>query len=64
VEAKEALETYPAVPNPVTVEVKLDCKPIPTTVERTVEASSVGSINVLIYRSKPKVVERSWVEEM
>jgi hypothetical protein len=64
VEANDAEDTYPAVPNPVTVEVKLDCNPIPTTVERTVEASSVGSIKLLIYRSKPKVVDRSWDDEI
>lgn len=64
VEAKEALETYPAEPRPVTVDVKLDCKPIPVTVERTVDASSVGSIKVLIKLARPKEVERSWEEEI
>jgi hypothetical protein len=64
VDTKDTLETYPTVPKPITVEVRFDCNPIPATVERTVDASSVGSINVLMYRSRPKVVERSWEEEI
>ncbi len=47
------------VPRPITVDVRLGCNPMPVTVERTVEASSVGSTKVLIYCSSPKVVESS-----
>ena len=64
VDAKEALDTYATVPRPITVEVRFGCRPIPATVERTVEANSVGSIKVLIYRSKPNVVDRSWEDEI
>jgi hypothetical protein len=51
--------TYPAEPNPVTVEVKLDCKPMPITVLTIELVSSVGSIKVLMKVSRPLVVERS-----
>ena len=59
-----ALEIYPALPNPITVDVKLDAKPIDDTnpaVPRpiTVEVSSAGSINVLIYCVRPRDVLRS-----
>jgi hypothetical protein len=64
VDANDALETYPADPRPITVEVRFGCKPIPATVDKTVEANSVGSINVLMYRSRPKVVERSCEDEI
>jgi hypothetical protein len=55
--------TYPADPNPSTVEVNLSFRPRPKTVETIVEASSVGSIKLLIYSSRPCVVETRDKEE-
>ena len=59
VEARDVVEIYPTLPNPITVDVRLGCNPMPVTVERRVDASSVGSIKVLIYCSNPKVVDKS-----
>ena len=47
-DVKEAVEIYPIDPRPVTVEVKLLVIAIPATVDAILEASSVGSMNVLI----------------
>ena len=47
-EARDAEEMYPTVPRPVTVEMKLLACPTPFTVERIVDANSVGSMNVLM----------------
>ena len=55
----DKVEIYPKDPKPATVDVKLLWRPIPVTVDNTVDANSVGSINVLIYDSKPVVVEIS-----
>jgi hypothetical protein len=57
-------ERYPAVPRPITVDVRFDWSPIVDTnpaVPRpiTVEVNSVGSINVLIYSLRPRDVLRS-----
>ena len=57
-------EIYPLEPNPWTVETKLLVIPIPETVEVIVEANSLGSMNVLMYVSKPLVVENSDNEEI
>jgi len=56
-EVRDAEEIYPAVPNPATVEIKLLACPTPMTVETIVDCNSVGSIKLLIYFSKPAVVE-------
>jgi hypothetical protein len=48
----------------VTVDVRFDCKPRPMTVLTIELVSSVGSINVLIKLSRPRVVETSCAEEM
>ena len=57
VEIKESVETYPDDTRPVTVEAKLDVIASPATVEVIEDASSVGSIKVLMYVSKPFVVD-------
>jgi hypothetical protein len=46
------------------VEVRLDCSPRPATVLIILEASSTGSINVLINTERPNDVERSCEEEI
>ena len=63
VEAKDAEDTYPADPRPVTVDVRFDCNPIPTTVLTMLEVSSVGSMKVLMKVCRPREVERSWEDE-
>ena len=64
VDASDAEDTYPIDPNPVTVEVRLDCRPIPTTVEMILDVSSVGSMKVLMKVWSPREVERSCALEM
>jgi len=56
-DAREAEEIYPAVPKPATVEMKLLACPTPITVEIIVDCSSVGSMKLLIYFSRPAVVD-------
>ncbi len=47
-ENRVAVETYPEVPRPATVEVNLSPRPNPNTVEVIDEVNSVGSIKLLI----------------
>jgi hypothetical protein len=55
--------TYPADPSPVTVDWRLGPTAKPETVDKMVEANSVGSIKLLIYSSRPCVVDTREREE-
>ena len=50
-------ETYPAEPNPVTVELSCVVRKVVEIKLRTDDANSVGSIKLLTYLSSPAVVD-------
>jgi hypothetical protein len=61
--SKYEVDTYPADPRPATVDTRFGSTPKPKTVEVIVEASSTGSIKLLTYCSRPKVVDTKDKEE-
>ena len=64
VEMSERVETYPEDPRPSTVDLMVPVMAIPATLEIIVDASSVGSMKLLMQFSNPFVVDINDKEEM